>query len=109
MQHRIIAMQQVHVTATLIFLYEGRRYRFEEIVMPSVALQFPSGRGSRGSGLSRFARSVVRLPDLVVSAIVEARQIATTCHELSRMSDAELRKRGLTRGTIVRFAVLGRV
>jgi hypothetical protein len=38
---------------------------------------------------------------------MEARQSATTYHELSRQSDAQLRKRGLTRGTIARFAVLG--
>jgi hypothetical protein len=76
--------------------------------MPSIALQFPCGRGTRGGGLLRLARRAAQLADLVVAAIAEARQSATSYHELSLLSDAELRKRGLTRATIAQFAVLGR-
>jgi hypothetical protein len=76
--------------------------------MPSIALQFPSGRGTRGGGLLRVARQAVRLADVVVAAIAEARQNATSYHELALLSDASLRKRNLTRETIARFAVLGR-
>jgi hypothetical protein len=46
-------------------------------------------------------------PDLIVSAIVEARQSATKYHGRSRQSDAQLGERDLTRGTIAGFAVLG--
>jgi hypothetical protein len=76
--------------------------------MPSIALQFPSGRGTRSGAFLRLARHMARFVDAVVSAIVEARQGATSYHELSLLSDAELRKRGLTRETIARFAILGR-
>ena len=75
--------------------------------MPSIALQFPSGRGTRG-GFLQFARRAARLADLVVAAIAEARESAASYRELSLLSDAELRKRGLTRETIARFAVLRR-
>ena len=37
-----------------------------------------------------------------------ARDSAASYRELSLLSDAALRKRGLTRETIARFAVLGR-
>jgi hypothetical protein len=76
--------------------------------MPSIALQFPSGRGTGRSGLSRIARELVGLAATIISAIAEARETATRYHELSRLSDAELQKRGLTRATIARFALLGR-
>ena len=76
--------------------------------MPSIALQFPSGRGTPGSGFLQFARRAARLADLVVAAIAEARDSAASYRELSLLSDAALRKRGLTRETIARFAVLGR-
>jgi hypothetical protein len=35
--------------------------------MPSIALQFPSGRGTRGGGFLQFARRAARLADLVVA------------------------------------------
>ena len=76
--------------------------------MPSIALQFPSGRGTRGGGFLQFARRAARLADVLVAAIAEARDSAASYHELSLPSDAELRMRGLTRETIARFAVLGR-
>jgi hypothetical protein len=76
--------------------------------MPSIALQFPSGRGTRGGGFLQFARRAARLADLVVAVIAEARESAASYRELSLLSDAELRKRGLARETIARFAVLGR-
>ena len=76
--------------------------------MPSIALQFPSGRGTGGGGFLQFARRAARLADVLVAAIAEARDSAASYHELSLPSDAELRKRGLTRETIARFAVLGR-
>ena len=76
--------------------------------MPSIALQFPSGRGTPSGGFLQFARRAARLADLVVAAIAEARESAASYRELSLLSDAELHKRGLTRETIARFAVLGR-
>jgi hypothetical protein len=76
--------------------------------MPSIALQFPSGRGTRGGGFLQFARRAARLADLLVAAIAEARESAASYRELSLLSDAELCKRGLTRETIARFAVLRR-
>ena len=76
--------------------------------MPSIALQFPSGRGTPGGGFLQFARRAARLADLVLAAIAEARGSAASYRELSLLSDAELHKRGLTRETIARFAVLGR-
>ena len=42
-----------------------------------------------------------------VDAIAEGRRIAARYHELSRLSDAELRERGLTREGIARAVVLG--
>jgi hypothetical protein len=72
------------------------------------ALQFPSGRGTRRSGFLRFVRRTAHVADVIVAAIVEARQNATSYHELARLSDASLHKRGLTRETLARFAVLGR-
>jgi hypothetical protein len=76
--------------------------------MPSIALQFPSGRGTRSGALLRFARHAARVADVILAALAEARQNATSYHELALLSDASLRKRGLTRETIARFAVLGR-
>jgi hypothetical protein len=76
--------------------------------MPSIALQFPSGRGTGRGGISRFAHDLARCAMEIVSAIVEAHEIASRYHALSRLSDVELRKRGLTRETIARFALLGR-
>jgi hypothetical protein len=76
--------------------------------MPSIALQFPSGRGTPGGGFLQFARRAARRADQVVAAIAQARESAASYHELSLLSDAELRKRGLTRETIARFVVLGR-
>ena len=35
--------------------------------MPSIALQFPSGRGTPGGGFLQFARRAARLADLVVA------------------------------------------
>jgi hypothetical protein len=76
--------------------------------MPSVALQFPSGRGTGRGGLARLAHELVRHATEILVAIAEARDIARHYHELSRLSDADLRKRGLTRANIARFVVLGR-
>ena len=76
--------------------------------MPSIALQFPSGRGTWGGGFLQSAGRAARLADLVVAVIAEARESAASYRELSLLSDAELRKRGLARETIARFAVLGR-
>ena len=76
--------------------------------MPSIALQFPSGRGTPGGGFLQFARRAARLADVLVAAIAEARESAVSYRELSQLSDAELRKRRLTRETIAQFAVLGR-
>jgi hypothetical protein len=72
--------------------------------MPSLALQFPSGRGTP----RRLARQVIQLFDLVLSALVEARQSVACYHALSLLSDQELRKRGLARETLAHFALLGR-
>jgi len=44
--------------------------------MPSVALQFPSGRGSGRSFLSQLARDVGALLEELASAIGQARQMA---------------------------------
>jgi hypothetical protein len=76
--------------------------------MPSVALQFPSGRGTGRGGLSRLAYDLVRYATESLAAIAEAREIARHYYELSRLSDADLRKRGLTRANIARFVLLGR-
>jgi hypothetical protein len=76
--------------------------------MPSVALQFPSGRGTSRGGVARLARDLIRCVVQIVAAIAEAREIARHYYELSRLSDADLRKRGLTRENIARFVLLGR-
>jgi hypothetical protein len=79
-----------------------------EAAMPSVALQFPSGRGTGRSGISRRAQDLVRNITELLTAIAEARDIARHYYELSRLSDADLRKHGLTRDNIARFVLLGR-
>jgi hypothetical protein len=77
--------------------------------MPSIALQFPSGRGTRRGGFAHAARRALQVFDMALSAVVEGRASLTCYHALSLMSDAELHKRGLTRETLARFALLGRV
>jgi hypothetical protein len=82
--------------------------RFAEIAMPSIALQFPSGRGTRRSGVALAARRALQAADFALSAVVEALESLRLYHSLSVLSDAELQKRGLTRETLARFVLLGR-
>ena len=76
-----------------------------ETTMPSIALRFPSGRGTQ----KRVLRQALQSFDLVLSALVEARKGIACYHTLSLLSDDELRKRGLTRETVAHFSLLGRV
>jgi len=75
--------------------------------MPSVTLQFPSGRGTGRSFIAQLARDLVGCIDELGSAIADARQMAAEYHELSRLPDVELAKRGLSRETLARHVVLG--
>jgi len=77
--------------------------------MPSIALQFTSGRGTRRGGLAHIARQALKVINLLVSAVTEARESLACYRSLSRLSEAELRKRGLTRETVARFELMGRV
>jgi hypothetical protein len=79
-----------------------------ERVMPSAALQFPSGRGNRRSAFYRIAHESLRFIELLLAAIEEAQSSAVRYHELARLSDRELARQGLTRDRIARFAILGR-
>jgi len=76
--------------------------------MPSIALQFPSGRGTRRSGFALAARRTLQAADIALSAVVEALESLRLYNSLSLLSDAELQKRGLTRESVARFALLGR-
>jgi hypothetical protein len=74
----------------------------EVFAMTTIALQFPSGRGTRHV-------SIFNIMGTWVSAIEDGRRAAQVYESLSRMSDENLAKRGLHRGDLPRVAVFGKI
>ncbi len=69
--------------------------------MTSLTLPFPSGRGTRGSGIVRFLAGLA-------DGIREGLALAGRYEKLVRMSDAELARLGLTREDVPRAVLIGR-
>jgi uncharacterized protein YjiS (DUF1127 family) len=75
--------------------------RFEDNTMTTATLPHLSTPAARPNSAFRF------LADLV-SGVMEAREIEQRYHQLTRLSNAELARLGLTRQDIPRAAVFGR-
>ena len=60
------------------------------------------------SAISAFLHKLVHVIDEFIEAIRDANAAATRYETLSRLSDAELARRGLTRGDIPQVAFTGR-
>lgn len=69
--------------------------------MSSLTMPFPSGRGTRRTGILRF------LADLA-SGIREGLALAARYDKLARMNDSELARIGLRREDLPRAALTGR-
>jgi hypothetical protein len=70
--------------------------------MNSLTLPFPSGRGTRRTG------GIMRFLSGLVGGIRDGLALADRYDRLSRMSDAELAQRGLSRVELPRAALSGR-
>ena len=69
--------------------------------MNTLTLPFPSGRGTGRTGILRFLSGLV-------DGIRDGLTLAARYDRLSRMSDADLARLGLSRVEVPRAALLGR-